>query len=233
MILGMLELSAKKRQILGSKNKTFRKNGFVPAVLYGHTDANVNLMLDSSNFNKAYKKAGESTLLKLKIDGDEERTVLIHDVAKDPVKGDPIHVDFYQVKMDEAIAVEVPLVFVGESEAVEREGGVLIKNIQYVEVEALPQDLPNEIKVDISFLKTFDDNIHIKDLKASEKITIMAEPDETVASVVPPRSQEELEELDEAPVESTEEVEVEEKGKAKEEAGGEESLAPEGNEPAA
>ncbi len=105
----------------------------------------------------------------------------------------------------------MPLVFVGSSSAVERESGVLIKNLQHLEVEALPQDLPPEIQVDISPLKTFDDNIYIKDLTISEKVKIMAEPEEVVASVIPPRTKEELAELEEAPVEEVEEVEVEAK----------------------
>ncbi len=143
--------------------------------------------------------------------GRKERMVLIQEVARDPVSDKIIHIDFHQVKLDEAIRAEVPLVFVGSSSAVERESGVLIKNLQHLEVEALPQDLPPEIQVDISPLKTFDDNIYIKDLTISEKVKIMAEPEEVVASVIPPRTKEELAELEEAPVEEVEEVEVEAK----------------------
>jgi large subunit ribosomal protein L25 len=217
----MLELLAKIRQERGRKNKQVRKQGFIPAVLYGQKVKNLNLSINYNDFEKLYQKAGESTLIKLKIDDGQskkERVVLIHDVAKDPVTSRFIHIDFNQVKMDQAITVEVPLTFIGESEAVKALGGVLIKNIQTVEIEALPQDLIHEIEVDISLLKTFDDNICVKDLKMPEKVKLVTDPEEVIASVVPPRTQAELEELEETPTEGVEEVEVEEKGKAKEEA---------------
>jgi len=234
----MLELSASLRQETGRKNKQIRKQGFIPAILYGHRIKNLVLTVEAKEFEEVYQEAGETSLIKLKIRAEQEkekkeRMVLIQEVAKDPVTDKIIHIDFHQVKMDEAIKVEVPLVFVGSSLAVEKENGVLIKNIQSLEVEALPQDLPHEIQVDISSLKTFDDNIYIKDLTISEKVKAMAEPEEVVASVIPPRTKEELEELEEAPKEEVEEVEVEAKGKpeevkeeAAEEAAAEETAAP-------
>jgi len=218
----MLKLSVKLRQETGHKNKAIRKQGLVPAILYGHKIKNLNLSIKEQNIEKMYKQAGESTLIKLSIAADKdesvkERMVLIHSVSKDPVSGKIVHVDFYQVKMDQTTTVEVPLVFIGKSEAIETDKGVLIRNIQVVEIEALPQDLPSEIEVDISVLKTFDDNIYIKDLKIPEKTEIKNNPEDSVASVIPPRTSAELEDLEEAPVEKTEEVEVEEKGKKLEE----------------
>ncbi|MAF20416.1 MAG: 50S ribosomal protein L25 [Parcubacteria group bacterium] len=221
----MLELSVKLRQELGRQNKQVRKQGFIPAILYGRKVKNIPLLVKEHNFEKVYQVAGESTLIKLKIQGgdkDKERVVLIHDTAIDPVSDHFIHADFYQVKMDEVIKVEVALNFVGISEAVETEGGVLIKSIQQVEIEALPQDLPHEIEVDISSLKTFDDNIYVKDLKIPDKAKLAANPEDLIASVIPPRTKAELEQLEEAPVESVDEVEVEEKGKTEQGVEGEE-----------
>jgi large subunit ribosomal protein L25 len=137
-------------------------------------------------------------VIKLKID-EKSKNVLIHDVAKDPVNDKIIHVDFYEVRMDKAIRTEVPLVFEGEAPAVKNLEGVLVKNITEVEVEALPKDLPHEIKIDISSLETFDDHIRIKDLKLSEGVKILAELEETIVSVIPPRTQEEIEELEKKP----------------------------------
>jgi len=216
----MLELLAKLRQA-GRKNGQFRKQGFIPAILYGRKIKNLALLIKKQDFEKIYEEAGESTLIKLKIGDDKDesskkdRAVLIHEVARDPVNDRAIHVDFQQVKMDEATTVEVSLVFVGQSAAVESESGVLIKSIQAIEVEALPQDLPHEIKIDISSLKTFDDSIYVKDLKLSDKVKVTANPDDIIASVIPPRTSAELEELEEAPAEA-EEAEVEEKGKKEE-----------------
>lgn len=215
----MLELLVKTRSELGRNVKKVREQNFIPAVLYGHKIKNLNLYIDYDTFEKIYKEAGESTLIKLKIkdaETNKERVVLIHDLTKDVVTDKFIHIDFKQIKMDKLIKVEVPLVFIGESEAVKSEGGILVKNIHEVEIEALPQDLIHEIEIDISSLKTFDDNIYIKDIKIPDNIKLTADPEDSIVSVTMPRTQEELEELEETPTESVEEVDVEEKGKTEE-----------------
>lgn len=211
----MLELTAKNREILGKKVKVLREKGIIPVVLYGEKIKPVSLEMDYHEFEKIYEQAGESTIIKLKI-GESSKNVLIYDVGRDPVSDKYIHVDFYAVRMDKLITTEVPLVFEGESPVVETEDGVLIKSITEVEVEALPVDLPHEIKVDISVLKTFDDSINIKDLKVLEGVRILVEPDEVVVSVIPPRSEEELAELEEKPEEAEEAEKVEEEKEGEE-----------------
>lgn len=225
----MLELLVKTRKKTGHQNKQIRKQGFIPAILYGHEVKNMLLSINSQDFKKTYKEAGLSALIKLKMTDNEqdakngnERLVLIQDTAKDPVSGEVIHVDFNQVKMDEETVAEVALVFVNESIVVEREGGILVKNIQSVEVKALPQNLPKKIEVDISVIKTFDDNIHVKDIKIPKDVKMSSNPDDMIASVIQPRTTEELEGLEQTPVEKVEEVEVEKKGKEKQEEGQEE-----------
>ena len=210
----MLELAVKLREETGKNNKQLRKQGFIPAILYGHKTKNTPLMVKYQDLENIYKETGESVLIKLKIKDqkdakDKERTVLIHDIQKEPMTDKFIHADFYQVKMDEVLRAEVPLEFIGQSPAVAEQSGVLVKSIQEVEVEALPQNLPREIKVDISTLKTFDDNIHIKDLEVANGVKIMASPEEVVASVGPPRKEQELEGLEKAPEEKVEEVKTE------------------------
>jgi len=215
----MLELLVKTRSELGRNVKKVREQNFIPAVLYGHKIKNLNLYIDYDTFEKIYKEAGESTLIKLKIkdaETNKERVVLIHDLTKDVVTDKFIHIDFKQIKMDKLIKVEVPLVFIGESEAVKSEGGILVKNIHEVEIEALPQDLIHEIEIDISSLKTFDDNIYIKDIKIPDNIKLTADPEDSIVSVTQPRTQEELEKLEETPIEKVEEVDIEEKGKTEE-----------------
>jgi large subunit ribosomal protein L25 len=202
----MIEINAKIRKTLGKKVKTLRKEGIIPAVLYGTKVKSTPLEIDYNEFEKVYKEAGESTIVKLKVE-KADKNVLIYDVSKDPVTDKFTHIDFYAVRMDKLITTEVPLVFEGESLVVETEDGVLVKNITEVEVEALPTDLPREIKVDISTLRTFDDLIHIKDLKVSEGVKILAEPEEMIVSVIPPRSEEELAALEEEVEEKVEEVE--------------------------
>lgn len=186
----MLELKAMPRQELGKKVNKFRKAGQIPAVIYGHGIKSQPLFVVAKDFEKVYKEVGESTLIALEIEG-KKRNVLIHEINKDPISDQILHIDFYQVKMDEKIKAHIPLVFIGESPVVKTEGGTLIKNIQEIEVEAKALDLPHQIEVDVSRLQTFDDNVYIKDLKISDQVKILAEPNEVVASVIPLRREEE------------------------------------------
>ena len=204
----MIELQAQLRPEKTNPNQ-IRKQGFVPAILYGPKIKNIEVMSKEKDLNKAYLEAGESTLLKLKIKDQKDYLVLIHDLQKDPVHDQITHIDFYQPRLDKAIMAEVPLTFVGQPEAVTVLGGMLLKNLHQVEVEALPQDLPREIEVDVSSLKTFDDIIHVRDLKLAEGVKINAEADEVVALVEAPRTEAELEALEEKAEEKPEEVAVE------------------------
>ena len=203
----MIELKAAPRQELGKKVNKIRKAGQIPAIVYGHGIKSEAISVAAKDFLKVYQQAGESSLVVLDVDG-KKRTVLIHDTAKDPIKDQFLHIDFYQVKMDEKIRTKVPLVFVGESAAVKADGGVLVKNMQELEVEALPQDLPHHFDVDIASLKTFDDHVLVKDLVVSGSARILAEPSEIIASVIPPRSEEELAALEEKVEVPIEEVKV-------------------------
>jgi large subunit ribosomal protein L25 len=123
----------------------------------------------------------------------------VHDISIHPVKGQILHVDFYTVNMKEKLQTEIPLEFIGESAAVTEEDGTLITVKTEVNVECLPQDLVHSIQVDISSLATFDDSIRIEDIKVPAGIVILDEPEEVVASVTPPRSEEEMAELEEVP----------------------------------
>jgi len=202
-----LELKAQTRKESGRKLKTLREKGFIPAVVYGSGHKPVSIQVGYEEFRKVFERAGESTLVKLKVD-EHIKNVLIHDIAKDPVSDSFIHVDFYQVRMDKEIKAEVLLVFVGEAPAVKSMDGILVKNITEIEVEALPKDLPHEIKVDISVLDSFDKHIRVKDLILPSGVKLGAEPEEMVVSVIPPRTEEELKALEEKPEVKVEEVEV-------------------------
>jgi len=199
-----------KTQIRNIKEKSasLRKKGMIPAVIYGHQVKNIPLAVDQKEFSNVFEIAQESTIIPLKIEGEKKpRNVLIKEVQKDPVSDVCIHVDFYQVKMTEKIAASVMLKFKGTAPAVKDLGGVLIRNIVEVEVSCLPADLPHEILVPVDNLKAFDDIIHIKDLDISKKVEVLANPSEVVASVSPPRSEEELAALEEEVEEKVEEVE--------------------------
>lgn len=218
----MLTLKAKKRKSIGKRIKSLRRKNILPAVIYGPKIKSVPLELDYKIFEKVYDEAGESSLLNLRIEGEKnEYTVLIHDVKKDPLSDRFIHADFYQPPFDKEIEASVPLVFKGESLAVKDLGGTLVRNIQEIEVKALPKDLPHEIEVNIEGLKTFEDEIFIKDLNLPQGVRIDREAGEVIALVAPPEKvEEELAKPIEEKVEEVEAVEKEE-GEEREEEGGE------------
>lgn len=216
----MLTLSAKIRKDLGKKVKKLREKGILPAVLYGPKTETASLEINEKEFEKVFQGAGESSLISLEVD-KKKFLVLIHAIEIDVLSKKPIHVDFYQPRLDEEITAVVPLVFEGESLAIKESGGTLIKNIHEIEVKALPQNLPHEIRVNIDKLKTFEDNILIKDLVVAKEIKILKGPEEIVALVS--QKQKVEEELKKPVEEKVEEVEkVEEKKKEKEEVPAEE-----------
>ncbi len=207
-----IKLQAKKREVLGKKVAALKRQGLVPAVLYGKGKDNIALSVENKAFNHAYKLSGGSTLILLEIEGDKAKNVLVKDVQKDPVKDEVVHADFYQVKMSEKITATVPLNFIGDSKAVIDLSGSLITNKSELEVECLPADLPHELEVDISALENFDSVIHISDIRIPEGVEVKDDLEEAVAFVEPPRSEEELAELEE-PVEEGEMPEAEQGGK--------------------
>jgi len=200
-------LKSKERVITGRKVKKYRKDGLVPAVLYGHKIKSQNLWIDFLTFEKVYKLAGENTIIELDTEDGKKVNTLIQEVQIDPIKGNFSHIDFFQIKMDEKIETEIPLTFIGESPAVKEMAGILIKNMDEITVSCLPGDLPKEFIVDISKLKTFEDHLKISDLDISEKVKVLVELGTIVASVVPPRSEEELTGLDEKVEEDVSKVE--------------------------
>lgn len=215
-----LELNSRKREATDGKANSLRKKGCLPAVLYGKGVENISLVLDKREFKKILDKAGTNTLVNLNIEGKEERIpILFQDPQFDPVTDEIIHIDFHQVKLTEKIVTHIPFHFFGESKAVKDLGGTLVKNKDEIEVECLPKDLPHDIRIDISILDDFEKSIHVKDLEIPPGVKVLDDLEDTVAVVEPPRTEEELAELEtpleEVPVE--EEIVPEEEAKEAEE----------------
>ena len=209
----MINLKAKQRK--EEDLKQIRAEEKVPAVLYGPKIKNLNLGVNLKEFEKIYKEAGESSLISLDISGQKEKfLVLIYDIQLDVLSGKPTHIDFYQPNLKEQVEVSVPLILEGEALAVKDLGGTLVKNISDIEVKAFPQDLPREIKVDISNLKTFEDNIAVKDLEISSKIEISKDPEEILITISAP---EKVEEELEKPIEEKETEVIKKEREEKEE----------------
>lgn len=186
------ELQAEERKLTGKKVKQLRQNGLMPAVVYGASINPQPLSINYKTFKKIYDEAGNTALIDLKF-GNQSVKVLVQDVAVTPLHGDIIHADLFAVNLKEKVETEIPLKFINESEAVVELEGSLVTNKTEVTVEALPTDLIPEIEVDLSALKTFDDQIKISDLKVPSIITIITDPEEVVAFVEEPMSEEELE----------------------------------------
>jgi large subunit ribosomal protein L25 len=203
-----VSLKTNKRDVTGKKTKTLRHKNQIPLVLYGHGFKPENLEAAKNSFVEVFQKAGTSNLVDLEIDKGKSIKVLIQDVQTHPISDEIIHADLYRVRKDRKLRTSIPLHFTGKSRAVEDKEGNLITHKDSVEVEVLPDDLIDEIRVDISPLKTFDDTIKISDLDIPEGIEVLDEKEDIVANVTPPRSEEELEALEEEVEEDVEAVEV-------------------------
>jgi len=200
-----IQLKAQIRDPKQFTPKKVRKAGNIPAVLYGHKIATISLSVNRSEFEKALKKSGESTIIELVTDDGKIHPVLIHEVQNHFLTAQPIHVDFYEVSMTEKLKADVVLEFVGEAKAVKELGGILVKNLSSVHVQCLPVNLPHNIPVDLSALQTFNDSIHVRDIKVPSGVEILTPGEEMVAKVQQPRNVEE--ELAQAPVEDISAVE--------------------------
>lgn len=173
-------LQGNSREVLGRKVKNLRRSGQTPATVYGKKVESTSVSVSADEFARVYEGAGETGVVELKL-GSGTKPVLIHNVQRDPVDGSILHVEFYQVDLNEKVTTNVPLNVVGESPAVAEHKGVILKLVSEVEVEALPRELPEKIDVDISALTDVDQEITVSQLTVLSGVTIKT--DGTVAIV--------------------------------------------------
>jgi len=179
------KLAAKSRKIFGRKVKKLRREGILPANLYGKKVKSQALELPTNDFLKIYDQVGETGLVDLKINS-QTKPVLIHNLQVHPVTDEPLHVDFHQVSLKEKTTADVPIEIRGDAPAVEQKKGILIQPLDEIEVEALPTDLPEKFVVDISKLEEVDQAITIADLDYDKKkVKVLADPGEVVAKINP------------------------------------------------
>lgn len=207
----MLNLNIKERD---AKKKVDQAD--MPAVFYGKKEESTPVSVKKTEFSKVFEEAGESTVINLKRDWGDDLNALIHDVALHPVSHEPIHADFYIFEKGKKVEVSVPIEFVGESPAEKELGGIVIKVMHELHIQADPTKLPHSIEVDISSLENFDSIIAIKDVTFPEGVEPLSSEEEVVVSVSEPK-EEVVEEEVEVDLSS---IEVESKGKEKD---GEES----------
>lgn len=184
VVMDRLALTVQHRDILGKKVRQLRRRGIVPANVFGRGLQSAPIGVRLADFIKTYKLAGETGLIDLKIEGGKVRPVLIRDVQFSPVKGAPIHIDFYQVNLSEKVTVPVPIVLEGEeAELVKMGEAVVIQPMSEVEVEALPGDLPDKIVVDITSLQAIDDALTVSQLKIPAGVVVLAEQEAVVVKL--------------------------------------------------
>ena len=206
-----------------------RENGQIPAVVYGSSSEPKIIQINSNEFKRVYREAGRSALLDLAIDGKEPIKVLIQDFQVDPLKDTAMHVDFFQVDRTQPLHTDIELRFVGVAPAVKELGGTLVYGCGKISVKALPDDLVRYIDVNVSVLVNFESIIRIGNLALPKGIELDMDQNTTVASIMQPRSEEELAALEGAVVEDVTKVEVAGAKKEEEvEEGAEAEAGPEG-----
>ena len=185
-------LQAEPRTVIGKQVRQLRRQGLVPANLYGNGLESRALQIAERTVTHRLLRASRSTLFQLALDGGRPQTVLVKELQRDPVSGHVLHVDFYAVRESEKLRTAVPLHFVGEARAVRAFAGTLVTNMASVDVESLPADLPQVIEVDLSGLATLEDAVHVSDLHVPAGVEVLTPADELVARVLPPRVEEEV-----------------------------------------
>jgi large subunit ribosomal protein L25 len=204
-------LNAKRREVIGKQVKALRRQGELPAVIYGRKKEPIAITLNLREASRILPGLSSSHLITVNVDGDRH-TTLVREKQRHPVRGDLIHIDFLAVSMTEKLRASVPLAFEGLSPAVDEKDGILVTSLEQVEVESLPRNLPERIMVDISGLQNISDAIYVRDLLVPKGVEVLTNPDEMVVVVTAPAA-EEVEELGEAAAEP----EVIERGKKEEE----------------
>jgi large subunit ribosomal protein L25 len=182
-------LAAASRTVTGKKVAALRREGRLPAVVFGHGAASQPLTVDAHEFDLLRRHVGASTLVDLTVDGTKPQPVILHGVQVHPLSRRPIHVDLFAVRMTEEITVEVALVGIGAAPATEA-GGTLMHNTTTVKVRALPDKLPETLHYDLSSLVDFDTSLTVADLRVPEGVTVLADPAEVIAKVLAPRVEE-------------------------------------------
>ncbi len=190
--MDQIELVCKTREVLGKKVQSLRRQGITPVHLCGHGVDSLSLECETAQLKRVLAQAGSTRLVDLKVDrARQPKKVLVREIQRNPIKGELLHVDFYQVRMEEKIRLEVPIAFAGEAPALKEKGAFLTHDTTRLNIECLPDAIPNSIEVDLTSLIEVDQAIHVKDIKVASGITIIDHPDQLVARVSIPKVREE------------------------------------------
>lgn len=206
-------IEAQPRQVIGKQVRALRRQGLLPAVIYGSHITPIPVSLNFHDASLLLPKVSSSQLVEVDVNG-QKHTALVRERQRHPVTGDLLHVDFQAVSLTEKLRVNVGLQFVGEAPAVKMYNAVIVTSLEELEVECLPGDLPSHLEVDLSALEQIGDAIYVRDVPRPPRVEVLTDPDEVVAVATAPEGEEELgAEVEAGPAEP----EVIEKGKKEEE----------------
>ena len=212
-----ITLALENRTLVGKKVNRLRREGILPATVYGKGVGPYAVQINARAFSDTLRHAGRTTLVELQIPGQKTQSAFIHALQRHPVTRAIIHADFRVVDLRTEITVAIPVHIVGESELVERGDALLNQVLMTVDVRALPAELPHALEVDIGELDSFDKAIYVRDIKLEGKGTIETPEDDLVVSLTPARVEEEEEEVAETEEEPAEPELVREKREDEEE----------------
>jgi len=179
------ELKAKRREVAGKRVRFIRRQGMIPANLYGPNLESISLEIETAPLRRMLTKVGRNALINLKVDHDKKsRMVMVRDIQHDPLTDALLHVDFFQPVMTHKIKADVPLQFIGEAPAARSRRAIMIESMTMLHVEALPADLPRHIEVDLSVLRELEEAIHVRDIRPPEGVEILSDPDQVIVKVM-------------------------------------------------
>src|SRR6202158_5636013 len=182
-----MQLNANTRELLGKRSRRLHREGKLAGIVYGHNTAATPLVLDRLEFQKVFIKSGRTHLVDLVVDGDRTEKVLVREIQTHPRRLGPIHVDFYQVNLEEKITVEVPIHLVGESAAVKRGDADILQPLHSLRVECLPSDIPEAFEVDLTPLEEIESELRISDITLPKGVTVLIDPEELVVKIIKKR----------------------------------------------
>jgi large subunit ribosomal protein L25 len=181
-----IELQVSTRKLLGKKSRFLRRQGITPVHLFGYNTEPMALQCETVRLKQVLKTAGKTKLVGLTVDKHKKpRNVVVREVQKNAISGELVHVDFFQVSMEEKIKVDVPVVLVGEAPALKVKTNMMAQDLSAVEIECLPDRIPETIQVDISVLVEDDQSIQVKDLVLGEGVVALTNPAQVVVRIAP------------------------------------------------
>ena len=205
------------RVVTGKKVKALRRQGIIPAHLYGRDTESLALQAQTADLTKLLRTASRNAIIDLQISGEgEPRAVVMRGVQRDAITDQLVHIDFFQISLTEKLTANVAIVLTGEAPAVSVHGGVLLQTLDSLAIEALPTQIPQQIEVDISILVELDDARFVRDLTVPDGVEVLADPDQVVVKVSPPKLAAEIEAEEALAAEEGEEGEEVEEGEESE-----------------